>query len=107
MTDRQRQMIEAYLPHERDESLDWDEYYVKDTAERIQKVHIFEICPCGEETHYGVRTDSGKTIRCFTSDGRFAKRHMYDNKIDCKNETHFMFDNWEKLRELQINERKD
>lgn len=102
MTDRERQLIEAYIPHPRDASLDDFDYYVKDVVGRIFKVHIVGIYPhLDDDTHYSVYTDNGKRITDFTSDSNFPMRHMYDNKQNCKDETHNWFNNWEKLRELQ------
>lgn len=37
ITDKQRQMIAGYLPHPRDPELDFDQYYVKDTSDRVRK----------------------------------------------------------------------
>lgn len=54
MTEREKQLIEAYLPSPRDASLDWDEYYCEGMGGRVYKVHIVELCPCGNEMHYSV-----------------------------------------------------
>lgn len=105
MTERQSQLIEAYIPSPRDESLDFDEYYVKDNIGRIYKVHIRDIYPHGEETLYGVYTDGGRHIKCWCDDiGGYPKRHLYDNKTDCQDDTHSLYDNWETLREIQKQE---
>lgn len=104
MTDREKELIEAYIPSPRDHSLDWDEYFAKDCAGRVYKVHISGILPCGGlegENHYSVYTDGGKRITDFTEDGNFPKRRLYDNKQDCRDETHNFYGNWERLRELQ------
>lgn len=102
MTEREKQMIAAYIPSERDKTLDVGfEYYVKDCAGRIYKVHISSILPYNDETRYSVYTDGGKRITDSTDDGNFPLRHMYDNKRDCKDETHWTNNNWECLRRIQ------
>ena len=108
MTEREKAMIEAYLPNPRDPELGDDEYYVLDTAGKVRRVYVSSICPCGEyDTTYGCnevstnrRIDAGWGS-WYTG---FKRSNMYDNKIDCRNQTHFMYDNWEKLRELQAKE---
>ena len=103
MTDRERELIAAYIPTPRDESLDDFEYYVKDRGGRIYKVYIADIYPhlTDDETHYSVFTDDGKRITDTTDDGNFPMRHLYDNKQDCKDETHNFYSGWERLREIQ------
>lgn len=107
MTDREKQLIDAYIPSPRDPELDVFDYYVKDTADRIFKVHIAGIYPTGGldgENHYSVFTERGKRITDFTEDGNFPMRHLYDNKQDCRDETHNWYNDWEALRELQRKE---
>ena len=109
MTDREKQMIDAYLPHPRDPELDVDEYYVQDTAGRIQKVSVTDIFPdiVHDTTTYGVRRASdGKVIDAGYGDPfiGFSMGCMYDNKQDCRDRTHGVFDGWERLRELQQKE---
>ena len=50
-------MIESYLPHPRDPELGQDEYFVLDTAGRVQHVRLTDIFPGrpGEDAEYGVR----------------------------------------------------
>lgn len=105
MTDREQRMIEAYIPSPRDESLDFDEYYVKDNAGRVHRVHFREIYPHKEDTFYSVYTDGGKHIKCWLDElGGFPMAYLYDNYDDCKNDTHSLYNNWEYLRELQEKE---
>ena len=65
MTDHERKMIEAYIPHEPDPDLEDGEYYVMDTGGRVQKVRVTNILPgrLGEEETYGVvEVSSGRRI---------------------------------------------
>ena len=63
MTDRQRQMIEGYLPHPRDPDLDSFDYYVEDMRGRAVKVHIQNIGYNSYGTAiYQLRTDSGRLV---------------------------------------------
>lgn len=104
MTERQQKMIEAYLPHPRDDSLDAYEYYYKRDDDKVVKVYISDIFPHENETHYGCRYSSnGQRVHtCYEWDG-IPKRQLYDNKEDCKDDVHLMCDYWEELREIQQN----
>ena len=107
MTERQKQMIEAYIPHPRDATLGFNEYYVKDTAERIRKVFIRDILPHDFETTYGVyEVSSGRRIDAGWGNEfvGFPMRSLYDNKQDCKDDTHLIYNDWEALRKLQEEE---
>ena len=104
MTDRQRQLISAYIPNPRDPELGFDEYYVCDTAGRIRKVKIRDIFPHDEDSTYGVfEVSSGRRIDAgFGSPWvGFYKYALYDNKEDCKNQTHLLYNGWEELRKIQ------
>lgn len=101
ITDKERQLIKAYIPTPRDKSLGPFDYYVKDISGRVYKVFISGIYPYLDETRYSVFTDGGKRVTDFTSDGNFPMRHIYDNKQDCIDETHNYYDDWEQLRKLQ------
>ena len=95
MTDRQRQLIEAYLPHERDMELGDFEYYVLDTNDRVRKVKIRAILPHGDYITYGVyEVSSGRRIDAGWGSENigFRKANLYDNKEDCKQQAHLMFD---------------
>lgn len=105
MTDRIKQMIEWYIPNPRDESLDRGEYYYKREDGKIFKVWISEICP----TEYGIGyrcrySHNCKLVHAFGEYGTIPMRQLYDNKKDCADCSHLMFDNWEELRELQNGE---
>ena len=106
MTDRERELIAAYIPSPRDEELGEYDYYVKvycGNKTKILRGHITEIFPyfVENENRYRICTDSGKTINNWKQDGTFSMRELYDNKQDCRDGTHAWFDNWEKLREIQ------
>ena len=105
LTDRQKQMIEAYLPSPRDKSLmRMCEYYAQDVNGKVHKVFVCEINPSVKEdtTLYGVRYDStGKKFDAGFGYGCTHKYDLYDNAEDCGNLTHPCYDWWENLRELQ------
>ncbi|MCD8198226.1 MAG: hypothetical protein LUE24_13860 [Lachnospiraceae bacterium] len=108
MTDRERELIAAYIPSPRDETLEPGcEYYVKDTAARVQRVWVTTINPgsAGEDLVYRVRNDRG-IVRTGHEDrhGSIPKWVMYDNKEDCRNDTHSCYSRWEYLRKLQEEE---
>lgn len=106
MTEHQRKMIAGYLPNPRDESLDAFEYYVLDTADRVQRVWVSDLAQLRERDVVKVRNNAGRVIRTAGSDedGWTPLCHLYDNRIDCKNQEHFGYDNWEELRKLQKEE---
>ena len=107
MTDREKQLIEAYIPSPRDPELEMFEYYAKDTADRIHKVRITDIYPDEYDTTYGVvDVSSERRVDAGWADPfkGFRMYNLYDNKDDCRNNTHFGYDEWEKLREIQMKE---
>lgn len=103
MTEKEKQLINIYLPHKRDESLGEDEYYTLTATDRVEKGYIADIAMnrYGEDI-YRLRNKRG-IIYSYGSDalGYMKMSCMYDNKEDCKNSTHFAYDNWEELRKLQ------
>lgn len=106
MKERENQLIEAYIPHKRDETLDEDEYYVLTANDTVQKGVLRDIAfnSRGEDIF---RLWNGRGIvHCWASDamGFVTKRHLYDNKQDCKDQTHFAYDGWEELRNYQKEE---
>lgn len=110
MTDRERKMIEGYLPHPRDPELGVDEYYVLDTADRVRRVYVTDLMPNKDRMTYGVyEVSTGKRIDAGYGSPfvGFAKSQMYDNKQDCRDQTHLMFDGWEELRKLQESEAEE
>lgn len=112
MTDRERQMIEAYLPHPREADLDPFDYYAEDARGRAVTVHIGQIGYSRDNrTIYQVRTDSGRLVHgCWESEpdlmggGWYTMSHLYDNREDCLHGAHSMFGGWEELRKLQREE---
>ena len=106
MTDRERKMIEGYLPSPPDPTLDMCEYYILDNNDRVQRVFIRHINP-GELDSvnvYGVHYSA--TGNRFGGDdyGKTHKWDLYDNAEDCRNRTHMCYDGWERLRDLQREE---
>lgn len=113
MTDREKQMIEAYLPNPPDPTLGDQEFYFKHITSggvRIIRVFALDVLPHREGTEYGLYQEHGTNLRWIDSFGlgdpsRGARRHdLYDNKQDCKDDTHMMYDDWEYLREVQKKE---
>lgn len=111
MTDREREMIEFYIPSPRDETLGKDEYYVKDTADRIRKVYLRDFFPHGEYIEHGVY-EVGTDRRIYADYDKnpyrgFRMCFLYDNKEDCRDNTHSWYDGWEELRRIQREENDD
>ena len=112
MTDRQKQMIEGYLPHPRDPELDPLDYYVEDMLGRAVHVYIGQIAVNSYGTTiYQVRTESGRLVHGpYETDselfggGWYTMGSLYDNKEDCVHSAHSMYDRWEELREIQREE---
>ena len=112
MTDRQRQMIEGYLPNLRDPDLGQFDYYVEDARGRAVVVHIQNIAyDRYDNTIYQVRTDSGRLVHGpfetspdLMGGSWYTMANLYDNKKDCIYSTHCMFSGWEELRKLQQKE---
>ena len=103
MTDRMKQMIKWYIPNPRDPELDSCEYYYKREDEKIFKVYVCDILPHDNETHYGCRYSSnGQRVHTSYDFDGIPMRQLYDNKQDCKDESHLMYDNWEWLREEEM-----
>lgn len=95
-----KELAKIYTPSPRDNSLDDDEYYVLSENNTIQKGRITDIA-FGLHERMKYRLFNGRGIvKCWASDelGYISKSHMYDNKKDCKNETHFAYEDWEELR---------
>lgn len=104
MTDREKLMIDTYIPHQRDPDLDAMEYYWMDNANRVQKVYIRDImCSFDEPDTYGcLYSATDKAVRDYNGEyGKIHKSDLYDNKQDCKDRTHSQIDWWESLRNLQ------
>ena len=110
MTDRQKQLIAAYLPNPRDPDLGEDEYYVEDTAGKVRKVMIREILPHGDYTTYGCyEVSTGRRIDAGWGSVwvGFYMHNLYDNKQDCRDHAHAFYDDWEELRRIQMKEATD
>lgn len=108
MTDRDRQLIDAYIPSPPDPELCFGEYYVLDSRGRPIRVRVVNIASYRERMVYQVLTSSNHLVHgCWETDtetfggGWYAKAHLYDNKEDCRHSSHMMYDNWEQLREKQ------
>lgn len=106
MTEREKMFIEAYIPSPRDTALDVFQYYAQDMAGRIQKVEITDILPLADErtVYLVVQADARKRVKGQREYGGYEMRDLYDNKQDCKDETHPFCDFWERLRETQQRE---
>lgn len=108
MTDRERLMIQEYLPNPPDPTLEFDEFYFLQNN-RVIRVYALDCFPHKDDTCYGLYTKRGsRLVRVDEGWGdpfHGAYRHeLYDNKEDCRNQTHSWFDRWEELRELQQKE---
>lgn len=112
MTDRQRQMIAAYIPSEPDPELDFAEYYMTDSADRVIRVCAASIAYSDDDREIRQvftvskrpRSVFGGRGECARNPGWYYLRALYDNKQDCRDDTHWMYDEWERLRALQREE---
>lgn len=96
-----------YIPHKRDETLEDGEYYYLHSTmggDKIIKVYPLTILPHKDGTEYGIYQKKGcNLVRIDAGYGdpnrgvRFSD--LYDNKEDCKDRTHMMYEGWEELRE--------
>ena len=115
--ERTQQMIGRYLPNEPDPELDEGEYYYLQSTmkgEQAIKVKVtgifpgemhqpeeYEICQIRAD---GLRwVDVGWDDRCRGA----CKSQLYDNKQDCRDQTHQWAEDWEEIREIQKNERRE
>lgn len=106
MTDRERQLIEAYLPHPRDPELGIREYYALDQAGRVQRVEMTDILSHldGEDELIVVQADTRRKVSGWMEFGGFPLSDLYDNKEDCRDRTHAGVAYWERLRRLEEEE---
>lgn len=111
MTDRERRMIEGYIPNPRDPELDTFEYYMLDSADRVIKVRVTGIASHDERSIYHVVRENGQGVYNASGmvgfgfyEGWYYMSALYDNKEDCRHQEHLMYDHWERLRELQQKE---
>lgn len=105
MTEREKELIATYIPSQRDKSLGDFEYYVEDLSGRIQRVEITNILPSldddNETVYLVVQSTTRKRVKGWQKYDGFTKSYLYDNKQDCKENTHNCYSNWERLREIQ------
>ena len=113
LTEREQEMIRFYLPGEPDPELEEGEYYYLQTTaagERVIRVFPIDIYPYEHGTEYGIyQTRSGRLCRVDTGAGPYhgvTKAMLYDNKTDCRDQSHMFFDRWEELRERQREEQE-
>ncbi len=112
--ERVRRRIEEYLPNPPDPELGFSEYYYLQSTmkgEQVIKVQVAAIFP--GEIHqpdeyeiYQIRSDGLRWVDVGWGD-RFRgayKSQLYDNKEDCRNQTHLWEENWERLRTIQQEE---
>lgn len=114
MTDRLREQIEYYLPHDPDPTLRDSEYYYLQYTNgvtgnpRVIRVFALDILPHKDGIEYGIYQERGG--RLFRVDAGWGDPFrgapigdLYDNKQDCKDQTHGAV-NWPELRKAQKKE---
>jgi len=105
-------MIETYLPHPPDPDLPegayyWLQYTAGATGKpRVLTVYIHDIMPTKDGIEYGIyQVRGGRYQRVDAGYGdpmRGVQMHdLYDNKEDCRDQTHMILNNWETLRKIQ------
>lgn len=114
MTDRERLMIQEYLPNPPDPTLGFEEFYYRQSTmkgEQVIKVQVISIFPgqIGGDLEYGIYQIFGNSLRWVDTGWGDRNRgchrsELYDNKDDCRDQTHLWCENWEHLRELQRQE---
>lgn len=107
MTDYEKKLIEAYIPSPRDKTLQDDEFYVMDCHDRVVKGSGYDLAFDLADGTEKIRLINGRGVihSAMGDELDFVRiNHLYDNKEDCKNQTHFAYPEWQKLRELQEDE---
>ena len=115
MTDQMRDQIAYYLPHAPDSTLEDNEYYYLQWTNgatgnpRVIRVYALDIFFCKDGTEYGIyQMQRGKLKRIdvgYGSDLRGARMgDLYDNKEDCRDQTHCGTHWWPELRKAQQEE---
>lgn len=112
MTDRERELCLFYIPGEPDGTLGAEEFYwLQPTlgGDRVIRVYALDVLPRHDGTEYGIyQKRSGDMVRIDAGYGDpfrgVPRSALYDNKADCKAQTHMLFDGWERLRQLQREE---
>ena len=113
--ERTKLMIETYLPHPPDPDLPegayyWLQYTAGATGKpRVLTVYIRDIMPTKYGTEYGIYQIHGgnyRRVATFSANpmGGVRKYDLYDNKQDCRDQTHMAINNWETLRKIQKDE---
>ena len=112
MTEQERRDIEYYLPGDPDPMLDEGEYYYLQNlsgTERVIRVFPLDIFPTKHGTQYGLyRRKGGRLVWVETGWGDrthgVSMGDLYDNKEDCRNQTHGGCSWWQQLRKIQRGE---
>ena len=113
MTEQDRKEIEYYIPGDPDTSLAEGEYYYlqnKTGTERVIRVFPLDVLPTKDGTQYGLYRWKGARLVWVDTGWGDDRTHgvyrgdLYDNKEDCKNQTHGGCSWWEQLREIQRND---
>lgn len=112
MDERTKRMIAEYIPGPPDPTLEPNEFYYKQETiggERIIRVFALDVLPHENDVEYGIyQQKGGRLVRVDSGCGnpfRGVKRGaLYDNKQDCRDQTHWFYDHWEALREAQRRE---
>ena len=112
MTERDREEIEYYIPHEPDPTLEPGEYYYLQYTtggERVIRVFALDILPHHDGTEYGIYQQRGGRLAWIDAGYGDPNRgvrmgDLYDNKEDCKAQTHCGAEWWPGLREIQKHE---
>ena len=112
MTDRERDAIAYYLPHDADPSLECGEYYYLQYTRnnpRVIRVFALDILPVKDGTEYGIYQRHGGRLQWVdTGYGDHCRGcrmgDLYDNKDDCRDQTHGAVENWPYYRHLQQEE---
>jgi len=111
--DRTRMMMEIYLPHPRDTSLELGEYYWQSGSGKVYRVAVLTILPTKDGYEYGIYREVGGRMQHvdvgYGDDPHrgVSKAELYDNQQDCRDRTHSIFDGWEALREQQEEAMRD
>ena len=113
MDERTARMIAEYLPNPPDPTLDVSEYYFLQNntgRERVIRVYALDCFPHKDYVGYGCYQQRGGRL-VHVDDGwggdpfhGIYMHQLYDNKEDCRNQTHSWFDRWEQLRDIQRKE---
>lgn len=112
---REQMQIEAeyYLPHPPDPTLGVEEYYYLQwtaTGSRVLRVWALDVLPYEHSTQYGIyQQRGGRMVRISTEwgDDPFhgpTMGDLYDNREDCKEQTHGAVEWWPELRAWQREE---